>query len=146
MAEQTQGTISIEAPPPAVMAVLSDYESYPEWATGMRKAEIQEKDDQGRGARVRFEVSMVGLSGWYILEYDYTPDDGGLSWSFVEGSPLKDLSGIYELKPDGSGTHVTYRASVDPGVPMIGFMKRKVEKTVIDTALKGLKKRVESLG
>jgi hypothetical protein len=35
---------------------------------------------------------------------------------------------------------------VEPGIPMIGFMKRKMEKQVIDIALKGLKKRVESLG
>lgn len=145
MAEQTQGTITIDAPPSAVMSVLSDYEAYPEWATGMKKAEILEKDEQGRAAKVRFEVSMVGLSGWYILAYDYAPDDGGISWTFVEGSPLKDLQGTYELKPEDGGTHVTYAAAVDPGVPMIGFMRRKVEKAVIDTALKGLKKRVESL-
>src|SRR5919109_854260 len=104
MAEQTQGTITIDAPPADVMGVLSDYESYPQWATGMRKAQILESDDAGRASRVRFEVSMVGLSGWYILAYEYMPDDAGLSWSFVEGSPLKDLTGTYALKPQGSGT------------------------------------------
>ena len=31
-------------------------------------------------------------------------------------------------------------------IPMIGMMKRRIEKTIIDTALKGLKKRVEALG
>jgi hypothetical protein len=29
---------------------------------------------------------------------------------------------------------------------MIGMLKRKAEKVIIDTALKGLKKRVESQG
>ena len=144
MAEKTEGTITIDASPADVMAVLTDYDAYPEWASGMKAAEIQEKDDAGRGTKVRFEVSMAGLSGWYILSYSYLPDDAGMSWEFVEGSPLKDLQGSYDLTADGGGTNVVYKASVDPGVPMIGFLKRKVEKTVVDTALKGLKKRVES--
>ena len=37
-----------------------------------------------------------------------------------------------------------YRLSVDIKLPMIGMMKRKAEKIIVDTALKGLKKRVES--
>ena len=43
------------------------------------------------------------------------------------------------------GTEVTYRLAVDLSIPMIGMLKRKAEKVIIDTALKGLKKRVESL-
>jgi hypothetical protein len=34
---------------------------------------------------------------------------------------------------------------VDIAIPMIGMLKRKAEKVIIDTALKGLKRRVESL-
>jgi len=33
--------------------------------------------------------------------------------------------------------------TVDVNMPMIGMFKRKAEKTIIDGALKGLKKRVE---
>ena len=60
---------------------------------------------------------------------------------------LKAMDGAYELdgRADGS-TEVTYRLAVDISVPMIGMLKRKAEKVIIDTALKGLKKRVESLG
>ncbi|HEX9712105.1 MAG TPA: SRPBCC family protein [Actinomycetota bacterium] len=145
MAEQTEGTITIDASPAAVMGAIADFEAYPEWAQGVKKTEILETDGEGRGKRVRFEVSAVGLSGWYVLSYDYEPGDQGVSWTFEDGSPIKNLEGSYGLTPDGDATDVVYRAVVDPGVPMIGFMKRKVEKMVIDTALKGLKKRVESL-
>ena len=146
MADKTEGTITIDAEPKAVMAVIADFEAYPRWAQGMKKAEILETDAEGRGSKVRFEVSLLGLSGWYILSYDYKPDDQGVSWTFVEGSPMRNLEGTYELRPEGDGTFVTYRATVDAGIPMVGFMKRKVEKIAIDTALKGLKKQVESGG
>ena len=36
--------------------------------------------------------------------------------------------------------------SLDVSIPLIGMLKRKGEKILIDTALKGLKKRVEQLG
>jgi hypothetical protein len=56
------------------------------------------------------------------------------------------MDGSYELRSDGSTTDVTYRLTVEVAIPMIGMLRRKAEKVVIDTALKGLKKRVESLG
>ena len=40
----------------------------------------------------------------------------------------------------------TYRLALDVSIPLIGMLKRKGEKILIDTALKGLKKRVESIG
>ena len=43
------------------------------------------------------------------------------------------------------GTKVTYDLEVDLKIPMIGMLKRKAEKVIIDTALKELKKRVESM-
>jgi hypothetical protein len=59
---------------------------------------------------------------------------------------LKAMDGAYDLEGRGDGsTEVTYRLAVDVAIPMIGMLKRKAEKVIIDTALKGLKKRVESL-
>ena len=59
---------------------------------------------------------------------------------------LKMLDGAYTLRDLGDGsTEVTYRLSLDVSIPLIGMLKRKGEKILIDTALKGLKQRVESL-
>jgi hypothetical protein len=53
------------------------------------------------------------------------------------------MDGSYLLKSNGAKTTVTYTLAVDINMPMIGMFKRKAEKTIIDSALKGLKKRVE---
>jgi len=52
------------------------------------------------------------------------------------------LNGSYTLEASGAGTLVTYRLSVDVKIPMLGMLKRKAEKVIIDTALKSLTKRV----
>ena len=54
------------------------------------------------------------------------------------------MNGSYTLASDGAGTKVTYRLAVDVKIPMIGLLKRKAEKVIVDTALKELKKRVEA--
>jgi hypothetical protein len=46
--------------------------------------------------------------------------------------------------PEGWAEQVFF--VLDVSIPLIGMHKRKGEKILIDTALKGLKKRVESLG
>ncbi|CAB4901620.1 unannotated protein [freshwater metagenome] len=56
------------------------------------------------------------------------------------------MDGSYTLVDNGDeSTKVEYRLAVDVKIPMIGMLKRKAEKVIVDTALKGLRKRVESL-
>jgi hypothetical protein len=45
---------------------------------------------------------------------------------------------------DDDSTEVSYSLAVDVAIPMLGLMRRKAEKVITDTALKGLKKRVET--
>ncbi|MGH2830335.1 MAG: SRPBCC family protein [Actinomycetota bacterium] len=144
MADQTQGSIRIDAGPSVVMAEIADYESYPEWSSEIKQVEVKERDPQGRGKHVWYEVSNGPLRADYTLDYTYKDADAGVSWTFVEGNNIRDLQGEYTLTPDGDGTDVTYRMKVDTPILMLGFMKRGIERRIIDVALKGLKKRVES--
>ena len=144
MADKTEGSIDIGADPAAIMAVIEDYDAYPEWAGQIKKVDVRERDSEKRGKKVYYEVSQGPMKADYVLEYTYKPDNSGVSWTFVEGHGLRDLQGDYTLEPKGDKTHVTYKAKVDITIPMLGFIKRQMEKLVIDTALKGLKKRVES--
>ena len=58
----------------------------------------------------------------------------------------RSQQGSYSLEPGSDGTTVTYRLAVELTMPMLGMLKRKAERLIMDTALKELKKRVESLG
>lgn len=131
------------------MGVIADFESYPEWAD-IKKAEVRAKGSDGRAEQVYYEVAAGPIAAKYTLAYTYSPADSGCSWTYVEGSgALKDMEGEYVLEPDGDGTKVTYRMSAELNIPGPGFLKRNLmaqgEKVIIDTALKGLKKRVESI-
>ena len=144
MADQTEGSIEIAADPATIMTEIADYEAYPEWSNEIKKAEVRSRGSDGRAKLVFFEVAQGPLKADYVLEYTYKPGDTGVSWTFVEGHNIRDLTGEYDLAPAGSKTKVTYRMRVDTPIPMLGFVKRQIEKRIIDVALKGLRKRVES--
>lgn len=145
MADQSTQSIDIDAEPAAIMAVIADFDHYPTWAGSVKKAEVLEKGDDGRAKRVEFTLSAGPVRDLYELTYTWT-DDRMVEWTLTRGQMMKAQQGRYLLEPvAGGGTHVTYWLSVDLAIPMLGQLKRKAERVVMDQALRELKKRVETL-
>ena len=144
MADSTTASITVAAPRADVMAVIADFASYPEWASAVRSAEIVGRDGGGRASQVRFGLDAGVIRDSYVLSYDWDGDDG-VRWDLAEpGSVITALSGGYLLADADAGTKVTYDLAVDVRVPMPGMLKRRAEKTIIETALKGLRDRAEA--
>jgi ribosome-associated toxin RatA of RatAB toxin-antitoxin module len=145
MADQTTSSITVAAGPAQVMAVIADFAAYPEWAQGVKSAEPVEDGPDGRAAQVDFVLDASPIKDEYTLSYTWHGDES-VEWTLVRGRMLRGMDGSYVLEPRSDGsTDVTYRLAVDIAIPMIGMLRRKAEKVIIDTALKGLKKRVESV-
>ena len=146
MADQTESSIVINASPAAIMAVIADLAAYPEWSDGIKEVTVLALyEDDNRPADARFNLASGAIKDIYELEYDWD-GDAKVSWTLTKGDMLTAMDGVYELVANGDGTTtVHYRLAVDVKIPMIGMIKRKAEKVIVDTALKGLKKRVESL-
>jgi ribosome-associated toxin RatA of RatAB toxin-antitoxin module len=145
MADQTESSIVIDAPADRIMAVIADLPAYPQWSDGIASVTVLSVyEDDNRPADARFVLDSGAIKDTYELEYDW---DGNarVSWTLTKGDMLTAMDGTYELTENGDGTTtVHYRLSVDVKIPMIGMIKRKAEKVIVDTALKGLKKRVEA--
>lgn len=146
MADKTTSRITIAAPRAAVMDIIADFSSYPQWASGVRAAEIIEPEDgtpPARPARVRFTLDAGMIRDTYVLGYQWE-GDAQVRWTLAEpGSMVSEMSGAYLLDESAAGTDVTYELAVGIRVPMPGMLKRRAEKTIIDTALKGLRSRAE---
>jgi carbon monoxide dehydrogenase subunit G len=144
MADRTTASITVAAPRADVMAVIADFASYPDWASAVRSAEVIGRDGGGRASQVRFGLDAGVIRDSYVLSYDWDGDDG-VRWDLAEsGSVITALSGGYLLADAEAGTKVTYDLAVDVRVPMPGMLKRRAEKTIIETALKGLRDRAEA--
>jgi ribosome-associated toxin RatA of RatAB toxin-antitoxin module len=147
MADRTESSIDIAATPGEVLDVIADFESYPEWATEVKKVSILTEEGDGWADQVQFTLDAGAIKDTYTLDYEWDVTKNGtgvVSWGLVEATVLKAMNGSYTLVANGKdATTVTYRLAVDVKIPMLGMLKRKAEKVIIDTALKSLKKRVE---
>jgi len=146
MADRTESSIDIAASPGEVLDVIADFPSYPDWATEVKKVTVLTEEGDGWADQVEFTLDAGAIKDTYVLDYDWdvkTNGTGVVSWSLVQANVLKAMNGSYTLASSGKDqTTVTYRLAVDVKIPMLGMLKRKAEKVIIDTALKELKKRV----
>ena len=150
MAESVSESVKINASPAEVMAVIANLEDYPNWSDGFTAVEIITTHDDGGPRDVSFAITTPVGKDSYELSYVWAGDES-VSWTLnsdEDGKPkssmMKKLIGSYTLVPDGDGTKVTYTLEIDPKIPMMGFMKKKAAATIVDQALNGLKRRVES--
>jgi ribosome-associated toxin RatA of RatAB toxin-antitoxin module len=132
--------VVIEATPDEIMDVLFDLESLTEWSPTHQKVEVLERDDQGHPTKSRQVVKIVGISDEQVLAYSV--HDDGVSWTLLSSKQQRAQDGRYTLTPDKDSTRVSFKLTVDPTVPVPGFLIKRGAKGLMETATEGLRKRV----
>ncbi len=132
--------VVIEATPDEIMDVLLDLESLTEWSSAHQEVEILERDDQGRPSKSRQVIKIVGIRDEQVLAYSV--HDDGVSWTLVSAKQQRAQEARYTLTPEGDSTRVRFELTVDPSVPLPGFVIKRGAKGLMDTATEGLRKRV----
>jgi len=144
MAEHANERIRIDASREDCLAVVLDFEKYPEWARDLKQVTIHERDEAGRGRLVEFRAAAMGQSFKYVLRYDYTSLPDAFTWGLDSGDKLRQLDGSYRFEAEGDGTRVHYDLAVDLSIPLPGLIKRRAAGMIMGTALRELKKAVEA--
>ena len=147
MADTSTQSIQVRAPLDRVASEICDFKQYPEWVDAIKRVDILEEYEDGYAAQVKFLMDAGVMTDEYTLEYAYAEDLSRIEWHLVEPSKMqKSQQGSYDLNDDGDGgTTVTYTLEVELSIGMLGMFRRKAEKMIMDTALKQLKRRAESL-
>lgn len=146
MADYATETIEIAAPPERVLEALLDLEAYPSWARDLKGVQVDAVDEEGRGREVTFRAAAMGRSTSYTLRYSYERDPDRITWELVRGDIARRIDGSYTLEPvEGRSGHtnVTYDLTVDLVVPLPGFVKRRAEAKIINSALRELRSHLE---
>lgn len=132
--------VDIEAEPSAILDVLADVEGLPSWSPVHKKVEVVDRFDDGKPHHVKMDVSILGINDEQVVEYTWS--DTKVEWDLVEGSQQKSQHGEYNLTPTDKGTHVTFELTVDPKIPVPGFLVKKGTKTILEAATEGLRQQV----
>lgn len=145
MAEGTVQTIEIPASPEQIFEVAASVAAYPDWADGVKTVEVLEADEAGRPRRAQFTVDGMIKEITYTLVYSYDAPHR-ISWTAEPGADIREMEGSYEFNEVDDGTQVVYALRAEPAFKIPGFLRKQVEKQIVGTALRGLRKRVEAVG
>jgi ribosome-associated toxin RatA of RatAB toxin-antitoxin module len=136
-------TAEIDATPQQCFDLLTDYERLPEWQGAVRSASILERDAQGRGAVVEYEVDARVKTVRYRLRQVY--DEPARLASEYLGGDFRDFSGEWRFVAlDARRTRVELDLRIDPGRFVPGPVRGVIADAVMRRALRDLKTHLES--
>ena len=142
-AVSVSASVSIDAPLDSVRAVLRDLPAQVAWFPGCVSSTVLQTDDAGLPVRAR-QVNDVKVAK-DEFELDYAHTDTMMSWRLVAPSTAqKDASGSWSLVERGSRTEATLDLSIEPSLPLPGFVVKKALGDTAKGATKALKAYCEA--
>jgi ribosome-associated toxin RatA of RatAB toxin-antitoxin module len=132
----------IDAPPRACFDALTAYERLPEWQGAVRSARVLERDENGRGTIVEYEVDARVKRVRYRLRQVY--DEPHRLGSEYLGGDFRDFAGEWRFSPldGGSRTRAELDLRIDPGLLVPGPLRRVIAHAVMGRALDDLKRHL----
>ena len=88
------------------------------------------------------KVKAAGITDEQVVAYTW--GDNTVSWTLVSATQQRAQDATYTLTPEGN-TRVKFDITIDPLVPLPGFLIKRTIKGVMDTSTEGLRKRVLSV-
>jgi hypothetical protein len=82
----------------------------------------------------------MGISDEQVVQYEWTDTTAG--WTLISSSQLKKQDAKYTLTSEGDKTRVKFEISVDPAVPIPGFVLKRAMRGGLESATDGLRKQV----
>jgi len=143
VAQRATESITVNASPDTIYAVVTDFEHYADWVTDLKRIDVVTRDEEGRALEVEFRAAAFGRSTTYTLHYDYSKAPGELSWRQVQGDLTETLDGRYRFDAVDDETKVTYDLEVELLVPIPTFIKSRAAYRIQTQALRELKAQAE---
>lgn len=140
----TSDSTVVDAPVDVVMNVISDFDSYPEWASAIQVAEVLSVGADGRAERVHFTFEVGAIEDSYVLVYTWSADNRSVEWRLESSTLQRSQTGAYRLVPVEGGTQVDYRLDISMAIPVIGRLRSRAERRILADALSELKRRAEA--
>lgn len=139
MSRNTSKTVSIDAPPDKVFAVLKDVERWPEWTSTMLSVKRRESGPFVLGSTAEVRQPKLRPSVWQV-----TGIEEGRNFTWTTRSPGVRMQAGHRVERDGSGSRVVLSFEMS-GVmaPLVSGLYGRLIDEYVSTEAQGLKKRCE---
>ncbi|BBY23364.1 SRPBCC family protein [Mycobacterium stomatepiae] len=137
-------TVEVDANAAAIMAIVADFERYPEWSDGAKGCWVLARYDDGRPSQIRLDAAYQGFEGVFIQAI-YYPGPNQIQTVLQQGELFKKQEQLFSVVEMGPSSLLTVDIDVEPSMPVPAPMVKMMLNNVLDHLAENLKKRAEQL-
>jgi uncharacterized protein YndB with AHSA1/START domain len=142
MSRKTLKTVTIDAPPDKVFAVLQDVERWPEWTPTMVCVKRLESGPFTVGSTAEVRQPRLRPAVWQVIEIE---ESRNFTWT--ARSPGLRMKAGHLVEPHGSGSRVVLSFELSGLMaPLVSRLYGGLIDEYVATESQGLKKRCEMAG
>lgn len=137
-------TVEVDADASAIMAIVADFERYPEWSDGVTGCWVLARYDDGRPSQLRLDAAYQGFQGVYIQAV-YYPGPNQIQTVMQQGELFKKQEQLFSVVELGASSLLTVDIDVEPSMPVPAPLVKQMLNNVLDHLADNLKQRAEQL-
>lgn len=131
------------AAPEVILGVLSDVEAFPSWSDIHQDVKVVDRYPDGRPHHAKTVIKAMGIRGRQLLELHWGAD--WMVWDAIEGTRESAGHVEYTLTPELEGTRVRVDLTVEPTIPLPGFLLRRGSDRVMAALSDGFCRRISGM-
>ena len=137
-------TVEVSADAASIMAIVADFEAYPQWNEGVKGVWVLARYDDGRPSQLRLDTDIQGREGTYIQAV-YYPGANQIQTVMQQGDLFTKQEQLFSVVEIGTASLLTVDIDVEPSTPVPAPMVKALLNNVLDHLAENLKLRAEQL-
>lgn len=137
-------TVEVAADEATILAIVADFEAYPQWNDEVEGCWILHRYDDGRPSQLRLDTLVQGDKGTYIQAV-YYPAPNQIQTVMQQGEHFSRQHQVFSVVGMGPTSLLTVDMDVETSFPVPAMMVKKVVNDALDHLAGNLKTRAESL-
>lgn len=137
-------TIEIAADTATIMAIVADFEAYPQWNDEVKGLWILHRYDDGRPSQLRLDASYSGFDGTFIQAV-YYPSPTQIQTVLQQGDLFTKQEQLFSVVEMGPTSLLTVDLDVETEMAVPKIMVKKAVNDTLEYLADNLKRRAEQL-
>lgn len=139
-------TVEVGAEAAVILAIVADFEAYPQWNDEVKSVYILARYTDGRPSQLRIDTEIQGQQGTYIQAV-YYPGPGQIQTVMQQGDLFSKQNQLFSVVEMGPSSLLTVDLDVETSVPGVpALMVKKLVNDALEHLAGNLKARAEQLG
>ena len=137
-------TVEVNANAAAILSIVADFESYPQWNEEVRAVYVLARYNDGRPSQLRVDTAIQGFEGTYIQAV-YYPGPAQIQTVLQQGELFAKQDQLFSVVAMGPSSLLTVDLEVETSVAVPNLMVKKLVNDALEHLANNLKNRAEQL-